>query len=160
MCQTTAPLTKKSSHLLWNAFSQWLPLGLASVEVKVWCLITFGGAIFSSSFQLSRGKKTPSPQSPIDQKESLVFLVQSFGSFSFGFSNVSADVRLWKVWLWCNFFKGQKWSFFHFSSSKMASWNTCVRSPLRATEKLSTENESLQDKVTHPFCTKRACWAF
>lgn len=41
MCQTTAPLTKKPSHLLWNAFSQWLPLDWASAEVKVWCLITF-----------------------------------------------------------------------------------------------------------------------
>lgn len=66
MCQTTAPLTKKSSHLLWNAFSQWLPLGLASVEVKVWCLITFGRAIFCSSFQLRKPEKenAVSPSSP------------------------------------------------------------------------------------------------
>lgn len=51
MCQTTAPLTKKPSHLLWNAFSQRLPSGLDSVEVSGRRLITFGPAIFSSSFQ-------------------------------------------------------------------------------------------------------------
>lgn len=70
ICQTADPLTKNSSHLPWNVFSQWLPLGLASVEVKVRRLITFGRAIFCSSFQLRKAKKgnatsAPSPsQSP------------------------------------------------------------------------------------------------
>lgn len=106
MCQTTAPLTKKSSHLLWNAFSQWLPLDLASVEVKVWCLITFGGAIFCSSFQLRKPKKE-SATSPKAQTEflcSFLSVHSLFCSFfSFGFAKSSLDMRLSKVW--CIFLK-------------------------------------------------------
>ena len=166
MCQTTAPLTKKSSHLLWNAFSQWLPLGLASVEVKVWCLITFGRAIFCSSFQLRKPEKENaiSPSSPWRPRRVFFFFLSSvflcvqtlFCSFFFFL------LDLLKHNLMCSsagFDTGAAFwrskviqSFLQFERLWNGFWSI-VRHLSFSSEKLPTENEILQGRTSRLICT-------
>lgn len=92
MCQTTAPLTKKSSHLLWNVFSQWFPLGLASVEERgEWCLITFGSAIFCSVEKIQDSKCLLTLMATKTRGSCFQFSLCPGETSSFGSAKESAD---------------------------------------------------------------------
>lgn len=107
MCQTTDPLTNNSSHLLWNVLSQWLPLGLTSVEVRVWCLITFGRAIFCSSFQLKKPKKVNATSASSAQHSPGAVVFSCFQSFKKIFSSArfDTDAAFWRSKVMQHFFQ-------------------------------------------------------
>lgn len=121
MCQTTAPLTKKSSHLLWNAFSQWLLLGR-------------GESVMPHYIWQSNPMLIISAEKAKERKRCLTFITTFFLFVLFsmspefilffffwicqGFSLYAALQGLTQVPL----FEGQKWynSFFNFRSSELA----------------------------------------